>query len=75
MMVGIGMFGLLFMLLFWGGLIALAVWLISALFPRDGRRPTSPAARDQSARQILDRRYAQGEITREQYDLVKQDLG
>jgi putative membrane protein len=75
MMVGFGMFGLLIMLLFWGGLIALGVWLVSALFPRGGRRPTSPAARDLSARQILDRRYAQGEITSEQYDLMKQDLG
>jgi uncharacterized membrane protein len=69
------MFGLLFMLLFWVGLIALAVWLISALFPRDGRRPTSPPGRDLSARQILDQRYAQGEITREQHELMKQDLG
>jgi uncharacterized membrane protein len=69
------MFGLLFMLLFWGGLIALGVWLISALFPRDGRRSTSPSGRDLSARQILDQRYAQGEITREQHELMKQDLG
>ncbi len=75
MMLGFGMFGLLIMLLFWGGLIALGVWLVSTLFPRDGRRPTSPAARDLSARQILDRRYAQEEITREQYDLMRQDLG
>jgi putative membrane protein len=73
-MLGFGMFGLLIMLLFWGGLIALGVWLVGTMFPRDGRRPTSPAARDLSARRILGRRYAQGEITREQYDVTKQDL-
>jgi uncharacterized membrane protein len=28
-----------------------------------------------SARDILDRRYASGEITREQYEQMKQDLG
>ena len=74
MMVGFGMFGLLFMLLFWGGLITLAVWLISALFPRDGRRLLSSPDQELSAREILDSRYAQGEITREQYELIRQGL-
>lgn len=72
---GFGLFGLLFMLLFWGGLIALAVWLVSALFPRTGRGTTARPDRELSAREILDRRYARGEITREQYELMKQDLG
>ena len=72
--IGFGMFGLLFMLLLWGGLIVLAFWLVSALFPRSGRRPTSPIDRDLSAREILDRRYARGEMTREQLELMKQDL-
>lgn len=71
---GFGLFGLLFMLLFWIGLIALAVWLVSALFPRNGRDTAFPADRDLSPREILDRRYARGEITREQYELMKQDL-
>jgi putative membrane protein len=71
---GFGIFGLLLMLIFWGGLIALAVWLVSALFPRgDQGTPTSPG-HDLSANEILDRRYARGEITREQYELMKQDL-
>lgn len=74
MMVGFGMFGLLFMLLFWGGLIALTVWLISALFPRDGRRLLSSLDQELSAREILDSRYARGEITREQYELIRQGL-
>jgi putative membrane protein len=72
---GFGVFGLLFMLLFWGGLIGLAVWLVSALFPRSDRRLPDPDERALSASQILDRRYARGEITREQYELMKQDLG
>jgi len=73
---GFGMFGLLFMVLFWGGLIALAIWLVSALFPISGRRPTASGAdQPQSSREILDTRYARGEITREEYELMKQDLG
>jgi len=71
---GFGLFGLLFMLLFWAGLIALAVWLVSVLFPGQQTRPPSAPDQDQSPRQILDQRYARGEITREQYGLMKQDL-
>lgn len=77
MMGGLGMgIGLLFMLLFWGALIALGVWLVRALFPLAGQPPASPTERDLSAREILDRRFARGEsrrhsagISREEYDL------
>jgi putative membrane protein len=72
---GFGMFGLLFMVLFWGGLIALAIWLVSVLFPISSRRRTTPGAdQPQSPREILDTRYARGEISREEYELMKQDL-
>ena len=71
---GFGVFGLLLMILFWGGLIVGAIWLVSALFPGSSRRPTSGADHPHSPREILDTRYARGEITREQYELMKQDL-
>ena len=71
---GFGLFGLLFMLLAWGLLIALAVWLISVLFPRTDKGSTSSLDKSQSAGEILDRRYARGEINREQYEMMKQDL-
>jgi uncharacterized membrane protein len=38
-----------------------------------GCKPSSEGT--PSARAILDRRYASGEITREQYEQMKQDLG
>lgn len=70
---GMGLFGLILMLLFWVGLILLAVWLAKALF--QGNRSTGSSSRPtNSAREILDQRYARGEITREQYDLMKQDI-
>jgi len=68
-----GFTGLLFMLLLWAGLIALAIWLVSALFPR-AAGPATSGDGNASARQILDRRYARGEITREQYELMKRDI-
>jgi putative membrane protein len=71
---GFGVFGLLLMLVFWGGLIALAVWLASALFPRSNRETSISTDQDLSAQQILDRRYVRGEITRDQYELMKQDI-
>jgi len=52
---------LLWMALFWVGVIALAMWVASLLFPR------VPAAQP-SPRAILQARYAQGELTRMQYE-------
>ena len=73
-MMGFGMgFGMLFVGLLAIGLIALAVWLVSLLFPREAK--AAPAAGHlQSARQILDQRYARGEVSREEYELMKQDI-
>jgi putative membrane protein len=71
-MMGSGMFGFgfgfIWMLLFWGGLIVLAIFLIRALFPAinpqtQNDKPASPS----SAQDILKRRYARGEVTTEQY--------
>ena len=72
---GFGILGPVFMVLFWGGLIALAVWLARGLFGNDSRRSSvSPTGDGLSAQAILDERYARGEITREQYELMKSDL-
>jgi putative membrane protein len=73
-MMGFGMgFGMLFIGLFWIALIVGAVWLVGGLF-QAGRCPNIPSGRGQSPREILDERYARGEITREQYELMKSDL-
>jgi putative membrane protein len=73
-MMGFGMLGLVLMLLFWGVLIALAAWAIGALFPIGRVEHTAPPAEHLNARQILEQRYARGELAREQYELNKQDL-
>lgn len=73
-MMGFGMgFGMLFVGLFWIALIVGAVWLVSALF-QTGRTPNF-TGRSQAPHEILDQRYARGEITREQYEQMKMDLG
>ncbi len=72
---GFGSLGLLLMVVFWGGLVVLAVWLVSRLFPRRGQPSTTSIRQEPSAREILDRRFALGEVTREQYEAMKRDMG
>lgn len=78
MMTGFGMgfslLGVLLMVLFWGCLIALAMWLVRALFNRAPQLPPFQGSEAATPQQILDTRYARGEITKEQYELMKQDL-
>jgi putative membrane protein len=73
---GFGLIGLFLMLLFWGGLILLGVWLVRTIF-QTGSRSVHPGASGTlpTAREILDERYARGEINREQYEIMKRDIG
>ncbi|MBI4199890.1 MAG: SHOCT domain-containing protein [Chloroflexi bacterium] len=57
--------GWVWMLLFWGSIIGLVVWGISRL--SGGRREDGPL-------EIAKRRYARGEITREQFEALKRDI-
>ncbi len=54
------------MVLFWGGVIAVAVWGIRQ-FTRDRRR-------DGSALDIAKERYARGEIDHEEFERIRRDL-
>ncbi len=68
---GMGIFGMLFMLLFWGLIIAGLVLVVRWLW--DQGRHGSGAAGD-APLEILKRRYARGEIPKEEYDRMRQDL-
>ena len=74
---GFGLIGLFLMLIFLGGLVLVAVLLAKALFPNGTNNRASGLDRrgSESARDILATRYARGEITREQYETMKQDIG
>jgi putative membrane protein len=60
-------FGVVLMILFWGGLIALAVWGIRRLIRHDSIDKKEPL-------EIAKERYAKGEITKQQYEQIKKDL-
>ena len=60
-------FGMVWMVIFWGAVVWLIVWGIGQV-SGDGRR------RDDDPIEIARRRYAHGEITRDQFDQLQRDL-
>ena len=68
MLAGMGWLGILTMLLFWAGVLALVIWGVSNLFPA----PRLTAESDAVA--IVRQRFARGEISREEYLQVVETL-
>ena len=68
---GMGAAGWIFMGLFWILVVAGVVWAIVALLPgsRSGSR-----GRSETAEEILDRRFALGEVDAEQYRRAREEL-
>ena len=70
-------FGLLFMILFWAviivGIVALVRWLVRE--SQAGRQQDGRALpRDKSPLEIVQERYARGEIDRAEFEQKRQDL-
>ena len=72
------LFGGLMMVLFWGVLIALIVWLFRAyVVPNANRERTELEDYNRSSNRALDilkERYARGEINRTEYLEMREDL-
>src|SRR6266545_117587 len=68
---GMGLAGWIFMGLFWVAVIALVVWAVVALLP--GSRSGGPGRRE-TPQEILDRRFALGELDAEQYRRARDEL-
>jgi len=64
---GMGL-GMLIMVVFWGGLIALVTWVILRLV-RSGQQSSS-----QTPLEIAKARYAKGEISKEEFEQIKKEL-
>lgn len=71
---GMGPWGWIFMGLFWLVMLGLVVWSLAALLPRPGRRVPAGPSRPESPEEILDRRFARGEIDLEQYRAARSEL-
>jgi putative membrane protein len=68
MMGGMGGPGMLLMGMLWIGVIALIVWGLMSMF-RAQQRASEP-----DAQEILKRRYARGEISREEFEQARTTL-
>jgi putative membrane protein len=68
-MMGFGLLGLLFNLLVLVGVVVLVVWAVRSFSSGSHERP-----HEQTPREIVQARYARGEITREQYQEMLKDL-
>ena len=68
---GLGWFGPIFMLVFWALFIFLIILLIRRLLAWG---PAGFRDRSESALDILKKRYARGEIDRDEFEMKKKDL-
>ena len=59
------------MLVFWVVLIVLAVWLVRSLFNSEGKQGKDAGS---TTKQILEERFARGEITQEQYFTLLKEI-
>jgi putative membrane protein len=63
-------FGWVWMVVFWG----LIIWAVYAIVSRLSGRHEAPTTEQPSALDILERRYASGELTHEQFEEMRQRL-
>ena len=71
---GMGWFGMILMALFWIAVIVGIIFLIRWLFVSAGVKGHGTTSED-SPLEILKRRYARGEINKEEFEQKKRDLG
>ena len=67
------LWGSIMMVLFWGGIIALVVWLVQSVSSRPSGDAGS-SAKGETPQEIAARRYARGEITSEEFARIVNDL-
>ena len=63
MMYGYGFSGMLFIIIFWAAVIWLIVWIVQ-----------QATKKNESAPEILGKRYVKGEISKKQYQEIKKTL-
>jgi len=71
MMGGFGLLMMMFGLLITVGVVVLIIWAVLHLTRNAGLATTGGS----HARQILDQRYARGEIGQEEYQRIRRELG
>jgi putative membrane protein len=65
--------GFLMMIIWTVLLIVLLIWIFKAIQNRSNK-PVSTSLKNETPLDILKKRYARGEISKEEYDRIKKDL-
>ena len=61
------------MVLFWVAIILAVIW-VARVVVQPGQADRSPSSQEESALEILQRRYARGEISKTEYQEMKKEL-
>jgi putative membrane protein len=69
---GMGFFGWIMMVLFWGAVICLVVWLVNQ--NKNSNNHINNQSERKTPQEILKERYAKGEITKKDFDEIKRNL-
>ncbi|HTP11703.1 MAG TPA: SHOCT domain-containing protein [Anaerolineae bacterium] len=69
-----GVIPMILTILFWVIIIGAGIWLISSLGSWNSRQTPSNLPPTESALDILKKRYARGEITKEQFDAMSHEI-
>jgi putative membrane protein len=67
-------FGFTWMLLLVVGTVLLVLWLVRMLFPQSGAPGIFPPEDEESSLEIARRRYAAGEISKEEFEAIRRGL-
>lgn len=70
---GMGAGGWIAMTLFWVALVVLIGWAVARAFPSTGSRGAEPP-RQETPEEVLDRRFAAGELDAETYQSMRASL-
>ncbi len=65
------LFGSVWFVILWG----LIIWAVVTVVSKFGGGQSSEGIREDSPLEIAKRRYARGEITKDQFDQIRRDLG
>jgi putative membrane protein len=71
---GLGWFGGIFMVVFWGALIVGIIFIVKWLVQNTGNGRHSSSSGSSGALDILKQRYARGEISKEEFEEKKKDI-
>ena len=70
---GMGMGSGIWMIIVWAVVTGMSIWLVASLFPKTNNLPEFDQSDDDTL-SILKRRYASGELSKEEFETLRRHL-